>query len=151
TSRDDEPVKEVRPHRALLAKTLLVAAGVVAAFLAGVDTALAAAAGAAVLLVTRRVSPRKIYAAIDWDLLMLFVGLFVVVGAAERAGIDRRLFDVLRPLGLRTVAGLSATSAVLSNVVSNVPAVMLFSRLAPHLPDPRRAWLALAMSSTLAG
>ncbi|HRZ99186.1 MAG TPA: anion transporter, partial [Candidatus Paceibacterota bacterium] len=42
-------------------------------------------------------------------------------------------------------------STVLSNLVSNVPAVMLFSRIVPHLPDPGTSWLALAMSSTLAG
>jgi Na+/H+ antiporter NhaD/arsenite permease-like protein len=130
---------------------VIVAVAMVAGFLAGFDTALVAAAGAAALLVTRRVSPKKIYAAIDWDLLMLFAGLFVVVGAAERAGIDRRLFEILAPLGMRTVAGLSATAAVLSNAVSNVPAVMLFTRFVPELPDPPRAWLTLAMASTLAG
>jgi len=89
--------------------------------------------------------------AIDWRLLALFVGLFVVVGAAERAGIDKRLFAALAPLGVRTVGGLSVTAAALSNIVSNVPAVMLFTPVVPHLPDPPRAWLALAMSSTLAG
>lgn len=151
TSTDQAQLPAIRPHRALLLKTVVVAAGVLAGFLAGVDTALVAAAGAAALLVTRRVAPRKVYAAIDWDLLMLFIGLFVVVGAVERAGIDDRLFELLQPLGVRTVAGLSATAAVLSNAVSNVPAVMLFTRLVPHLPDPTRAWLALAMSSTLAG
>ena len=50
-----------------------------------------------------------------------------------------------------TVAELSLVSAALSNLVSNVPAVMLFTPLVPSLPDPTRAWLALAMSSTLAG
>jgi Na+/H+ antiporter NhaD/arsenite permease-like protein len=89
--------------------------------------------------------------AIDWRLLALFVGLFVVVGAAERAGIDKRLFAALAPLGVRTTAGLSATAAALSNLVSNVPAVMLFTPVVRQLPDPSRAWLALAMSSTLAG
>jgi Na+/H+ antiporter NhaD/arsenite permease-like protein len=89
--------------------------------------------------------------AIDWRLLALFAGLFVVVGAAERAGIDRRLFTALAPLGVHTIAGLSATATALSNIVSNVPAVMLFTPLVPRLPDPPRAWLALAMSSTLAG
>jgi Na+/H+ antiporter NhaD/arsenite permease-like protein len=150
-STDEERVDHVTPHGPVLVKAIVVAVGMLAAFLAGYDTAIVAAAGAAVLLVTRRVSPKKIYAAIDWDLLMLFAGLFVVIGAAERAGIDRRLFAVLAPLGLHTVAGLSATAAILSNAVSNVPAVMLFTRLVPNLPDPRTAWLALAMSSTLAG
>ena len=89
--------------------------------------------------------------AIDWGLLTLFVALFVVVGAATCAGIDRRLFAMLAPLGVHTVAGLSATTAILSNVVSNVPAVMLFTPLVPHLPDPPRAWLTVAMASTLAG
>ena len=103
------------------------------------------------LLVTRRVAPRELYAAIDWDLLMLFIGLFVVVGAAERAGIDRRIFELLRPFGMQTVAGLSATTAVLSNAVSNLPAVMLLTRMVPALPDPHRAWLTVAMSSTFAG
>lgn len=91
------------------------------------------------------------WAAIDWHLLLLFAALFIVVAGAERAGVDRRLFELLQPLGMQTLAGLSAAAAVLSNIVSNVPAVMLFTPLVPHLPDPGRAWLALAMSSTLAG
>jgi Na+/H+ antiporter NhaD/arsenite permease-like protein len=140
-----------RPHRALLWKTLVVTALVLAGFISGYNTALVSAAGAAALLVTRRVRPRKIYAAIDWDLLMLFVGLFVLVGAAERVGFDRTLFEWLAPLGVSTIAGLSATAAVLSNIVSNVPAVMLFTRIVPRLPEPDISWLALAMSSTLAG
>jgi Na+/H+ antiporter NhaD/arsenite permease-like protein len=151
TTMDAAPRRTMRPHWPLLTKTLIVCAGVLAGFLAGYDTALVAAAGAAALLVTRRVRPRKIYAAIDWDLLMLFTGLFVVVGAAERAGVAMWLFDLLAPLGLETVAGLSVTVAVLSNAISNVPAVVLFAHIVPQLPDPARAWLALAMASTLAG
>ena len=141
----------VTTHPGVLWKTLSVCALVLAGFLAGYNTALVAAAGAAVLLITRRVRPRKVYAAIDWDLLMLFVGLFVIVAAGERAGFDRRIFDWLAPLGVGTLAGLSATAAVVSNAISNVPAVMLFTRLVPRLPEPTASWLALAMSSTLAG
>jgi len=138
-------------HAALLWKTVVVMALVVVGFLAGYDTAIVAAAGAAALLVTRRVRPRKVYEAIDWDLLMLFAGLFVVVGAGERAGLDRRLLEWLAPLGIATISGLSAMTAVISNAISNVPAVMLFKSVVPHLPDPRTSWLAVAMSSTLAG
>ncbi len=137
--------------RPLLIKTVIVAACVLTGFLAGYDTALVAAAGAAALLITRRVPPAQIYAAIDWDLLMLFVGLFVVIGGATHAGIDRRIFALLQPVGVQTIAGLSATAAILANTISNVPAVMLFTALVPKLPDPARAWLVLAMASTLAG
>ncbi len=140
-----------RVHRSLLLKTLLVMTGVLAGFVAGYPTAIVAATGAAVLLATRRIRPRRVYTAIDWDLLLLFAGLFVIVAGGERAGVDDRLFAWLAPLGVSTVAGLSATTAVLSNAVSNVPAVMLLTRIVPRLPDPATAWLALAMSSTLSG
>jgi len=140
-----------RLHRPLLTKTLVVTTAVLAGFLAGYDIAMVAIGGAAALLLTMRIRPRKMFAAVDWSLLMLFVGLFVVVGAGERAGFDRRLFDLLKPVGVATVGGLSITAAILSNVISNVPAVMLFTKLVPRLPDPGRAWLALAMSSTFAG
>lgn len=138
-------------HRAMMAKSLLVGAGVVAGFLAGLDTALVSASAAAVLLLTRRVKPEKVYRLIDWGLLTLFVGLFVVVAGIERVGLDRQVFAWLQPVGIDSVAGLSAVAVVLSNLVSNVPAVMLFTKLVPHLPDPQTSWLTLAMASTLAG
>jgi Na+/H+ antiporter NhaD/arsenite permease-like protein len=53
--------------------------------------------------------------------------------------------------GLDRPAVLSATAAILSNLASNVPAVLVFKPLVPHLADPKRAWLLLAMASTLAG
>jgi Na+/H+ antiporter NhaD/arsenite permease-like protein len=138
-------------HRAMLWKTLAVAAGMLAGFLAGFDTALVAACGAAVLLVTRRVKPQRVYRQVDWDLLVLFIGLFVVVEGARHAGLSDRLFALLTPLGIDTVAGLSATAAILSNAISNVPAVMLLAHVVPSLPDARTSWLTLAMASTLAG
>jgi Na+/H+ antiporter NhaD/arsenite permease-like protein len=49
------------------------------------------------------------------------------------------------------VAALAATAAMLSNLISNVPAVLLFRTAIPSLADPRQAWLTLAMASTLAG
>lgn len=145
------PHVRVRVHRFMLAKTLVVVGAVMVGFLSGRDTAVAAAAGAAALLVTRRVRPAKIYRAIDWDLLMLFTGLFVLVASAERAGFDDRLFAWLKPLGIQTVAGLSLTATLLSNAISNVPAVMLFTTIVPSLPDPAKAWTVLAVSSTFAG
>jgi Na+/H+ antiporter NhaD/arsenite permease-like protein len=135
----------------MMVKSLLVGAGVVVAFLAGAEPALVSAVAAAALLLTRRVKPEKVYRQIDWDLLVLFIGLFVVVAGVERVGLAQRLFDRLAPIGLHTVGGLTVVSAFVSNVISNVPAVMLISRLVPQLPDPHQAWLTLAMASTLAG
>ncbi|HEX7018504.1 MAG TPA: anion transporter [Gemmatimonadaceae bacterium] len=146
------PVRRIHPvHRGLMAKTLAVAAGVMAGFLAGLEPALVSAAAAAVLLVSRTVNPQKFYRGVDWDLLMLFIGLFVVVAGIERAGIDDVIFAWLAPVGIATIGGLTVVAAVLSNVISNVPAVMLFTRLVPSLPDPHSSWLTLAMASTLAG
>jgi Na+/H+ antiporter NhaD/arsenite permease-like protein len=138
-------------HRAMTVEGLIVTAGVLAGFLAGKDPALCAAVGAAAVLVTRRINPQKIYRQIDWDLLVLFIGLFVVIAGVERAGLARRLFDLLAPIGLHTVAGLTVVTAIVSNVISNVPAVMLLARVVPQLPSPETAWLTLAMASTLAG
>jgi Na+/H+ antiporter NhaD/arsenite permease-like protein len=148
---DQATPRAVRLHTGLLIKTLVVVIGVLAGFLLGYPTALVAMAGAAALLLTRRVRPEKVYRAVDWDLLLLFIGLFVLVGGAERSGLAAWLFDTLRPLGVHTVAGLTLGAAALSNAISNVPAVMLFTRIAPLTPDPDAAWLTLAMASTLAG
>jgi Na+/H+ antiporter NhaD/arsenite permease-like protein len=143
---------ELRPiHRAMLTKTSIVATAVLAGFVVGKDPAVVSAAGAAALLVSRSVKPAKFYGGVDWDLLMLFVGLFVVIAGVERAGLDARFFELLTPVGITTLAGLSTVGALLSNIISNVPAVMLFTRLIPRLPDPSASWLALAMSTTLAG
>jgi Na+/H+ antiporter NhaD/arsenite permease-like protein len=145
------PEGPMRVHRGLLIKSLVVATGVVAALLYGFEPALVAAMAAAVLLLTRRVRPEKVYRQIDWDLLVLFVGLFVIVAGVERVGLPQRLFALLAPVGLHTVAGLSLVTVIVSNVISNVPAVMLLARLVPQLPDASTAWLTLAMASTLAG
>ena len=54
-------------------------------------------------------------------------------------------------LRLDNIAVLSGVSAILSNIVSNVPAVLIFRPFLAHVANPERAWLTLAMSSTLAG
>jgi Na+/H+ antiporter NhaD/arsenite permease-like protein len=138
-------------HRAMMVKSLLVTAGVLIGLVAGVEPAIVSASAAAALLLTRRVKPEKVYRQIDWDLLVLFIGLFVVIAGVERVGLAAALFELLEPIGLQTVAGLTVVSALASNVISNVPAVMLISRYIPQLHDPASGWLTLAMSSTLAG
>ena len=128
-----------------------VTLGVLVGFLLGYPPALVAAAGGALLLVQRRQSPKAIYSDVDWSLLMLFLGLFLILGGAEQAGITRQLLDAAERLNLHNAVIFTAVVTVLSNIVSNVPAVMLLKGLVPQFRDPHSAWLMLAMSSTLAG
>lgn len=95
--------------------------------------------------------PERVYREIDWGLLVMFIGLFIVVAGVERTPLAAALLSGASRFRLESPAVLTAASAILSNLVSNVPAVLLFKPFIPHLPDPRRAWLILAMSSTLAG
>jgi Na+/H+ antiporter NhaD/arsenite permease-like protein len=138
-------------HRALMTKTILAVCVMLVAFLAGVPIALVAVGGAAYTLLTRRVKPEKVYREINWELLVLFVGLFVLIGGIEEAGLIRALFVWAERFALYRPAVLTTVTAILSNLVSNVPAVLLFKSVVPSFGEPARAWLVLAMASTLAG
>jgi Na+/H+ antiporter NhaD/arsenite permease-like protein len=138
-------------HYPLMIKTVLAVAVMLVAFLAGVPIALVAITGAAYMLLTRRVKPDKVYREIDWKLLVLFTGLFVLTGGIEQTGMAEAILKSRIGAALERPFVLTALSATLSNVVSNVPAVLLFKPLVPAFADPQRAWLLLAMASTLAG
>jgi Na+/H+ antiporter NhaD/arsenite permease-like protein len=137
--------------RPLLTKSLIVSVLLVIALLAGVTPSLAALLAASILLITRRLDPTAVYAEVDWSLLTMFAGLFVVVHGIEHIGITGRWLAAV-PSGWRqSLIAFSGATAVLSNVVSNVPAVLVLREWAAHFTDGSRAWLVLAMSSTLAG
>lgn len=144
---------ETRPHvyRRWVRKSGLVMLGVLVAFVCGVPPVVAALVGASLMLITRAVNPKRLYVRVDWTLLALFTGLFVVVAGVERAGLAERLLQVLDPIHPQSTTGLTLVTAILSNLVSNVPAVMVLKSVVPHLPHPESAWLTLAMASTLAG
>jgi len=146
------PRREQFPvHYPLMIKTTTVVALMVVAFLVGVPVAVVAIAGAACSLLTRQVKPEKVYREIDWEVLVLFVGMFVLIGAAEAAGIAQELLAAAQAANLQDTAVFTVITAILSNLVSNVPAVLLLKPVVPSLPDPTRAWLLLAMASTLSG
>lgn len=140
-----------RVHRPLLIKSSVVSGLMLVLFFTGVPMSTVAIAAASYLLITRRVKPEKVYASVDWRLLVLFVGLFIVIEGVERSGL---VMAVLDTVGKKTAGHpmfLVTINAVLSNLVSNVPAVLLLKPIVASMPDPETAWLLLAMSSTLAG
>jgi len=131
-------------------KGLAVAVALLAAFLlAPWPRELCALAGAALILTSRRRGSRDMLGLVDWQLLVLFIGLFIVNDAFQRTGTMEQALAALRAGGIDPAqpAILFGLSAVLSNIVSNVPATML---LLPGATHPM-AGATLALSSTLAG
>lgn len=131
-------------------KGLIVVTAVMAAFLvAPWPREVVALTAAGVLLLSRRMASRDVLGLVDWQLLVLFAGLFVVNAALAESGFLGFLLTMFRMAGLDLAnpAALFGVTAVLSNLVSNVPAVMLLLPGARHeLAGP-----ILALSSTLAG
>ncbi|MBK7994273.1 MAG: anion transporter [Blastocatellia bacterium] len=150
-----EPVK-IKPLRYKVNKAVLIKSGVISflmliAFLAGVPLPLASSGAAAMLLITRRVNPSKVYRFVDWELLMLFAGLFVLVQGVEVSGLMEKMFSYVAHLPFENIFVLSSITIVLSNIVSNVPAVLLLKPIILELKDVTKGWYFLAMVSTLAG
>ncbi|MBN1343712.1 MAG: anion transporter [Phycisphaerae bacterium] len=131
-------------------KGVIVLVGLVAGFLhGGIPREILALTAAGVVLTSRRMHSRQMLSLVDWQLLVLFISLFIVNHALQttsafsltiKALADARI-DATRP------GWLFVITAVLSNIVSNVPAVILLLPAATHpLSGP-----VLALSSTLAG
>ncbi|MGH9533871.1 MAG: SLC13 family permease [Terriglobales bacterium] len=130
---------------------LVILALVMAGFLLGVPPALAAVVGAALLLILRHRDAAELCRQVDWGLLLLFIGLFLLIAGAQNAGLLGWLAQWSRGPALRNAAGFTAFVAVLSNIVSNVPAVMLLKAPIAHFAHAAGYWLLLAMASTLSG
>jgi Na+/H+ antiporter NhaD/arsenite permease-like protein len=132
------------------AKGLLVAGALLVVFLfTSLPREVAALAGAGLLLLSRRLHSNKMLGLVDWELLVLFIGLFVVNHAFQETGLAAQAMAWLEAAGLSLASPpmLFATTFVASNLVSNVPAVML---LLPAATEPWSGPL-LALVSTLAG
>ncbi|MFK7091148.1 anion transporter [Chromobacterium violaceum] len=132
------------------AKGLIIAAALLLAFLAAPwPREHMALIGAGILLMSRRLHSRKMLGLVDWELLVLFMSLFVVNHALQRTGITADAVAGLAALGVRLdqPGPLFAAAFLLSNIVSNVPAVMLLLPIAHH----EMGGLMLALVSTLSG
>lgn len=123
--------------------------------LAGFPLEGAAMAAAAALMVAARTPPEKAFQHVDWNLLVFFAGLFVVVAGLAATGAMARLFELVAPIVGRgdAVGDLAfvALVVVASNLVSNVPLVLVAITWVPHMPDPTWGYVMLAVASTLAG
>ncbi|MCC6145855.1 MAG: anion transporter [Candidatus Hydrogenedentes bacterium] len=109
----------------------------------------AAVLAAGILLLSRRMATREMLGMVDWPLLVLFAGLFVVNAAMARTGMLDQAFSTMRSAGIAVEHPpiLFGVTVALSNLVSNVPATMLLLPLATGPLDGA----VLALASTLAG
>jgi Na+/H+ antiporter NhaD/arsenite permease-like protein len=137
-------------HPYLVGKSLLALGFIVVAYMSGVELVLTASLGAALLLITRRVNPNKVYVGIDFNLLVIFTGLFVIVGGVEKSGLMEYVVSWLPISALTDLRLFAILTMLVSNLVSNVPAVLLLKFFVP-LENAELWWKSLAIFSTLAG
>lgn len=154
------PLAERHPPKPYLDKRLAAKCGIAMAVFVGLamsnhSLAGSAMTGAAFLILTARRSPKAALAGLDWTLLLFFAALFVVVtGVAHSGALDAALDHIMPHLGEagpRRDAVLMATTAIGSNLVSNVPFVLVAVHWVPSLPEPGSVYTMLAVASTFAG
>lgn len=131
-------------------KCIVAVVLLIVALAVGVPVSLAALGAASLLLVTRRLKPERVFWEIDWTLLVFFTGLFVVTAALHQ-GAAGGWWRAIAEAGTASLPALTLTSVVLSNIVSNVPAVLLLDPLIGGGSEALLRWLTLAMATTFAG
>lgn len=146
---EPQPLTGVQ-HLYLVKKGIVVVILVLAGFLIGFEPTIVASLGASYLLITRRIKPNKLYTGIDFNLLIIFVGLFIIIGGVEQSGLLGIFINSPWIKGVQNLSVFSLLTVALSNIISNVPAVMLLKYL---IPSGTGAiwWASMAIFSTFAG
>jgi len=157
-----EPFRErlatvpVSIDRPLVAKGLVMFGVAVVGWLAGGSLPLVAITVGAVMVAIAQRDPAYAIDRVEWALLLFFASLFVVMRGLEQTGvvawIDARAVALTQGGSAWSAAtAVSGVMVVLSNLISNVPAVLLWRNTVPGLPNPDLMWRIVAMSSTFAG
>ncbi|MBD2570244.1 anion transporter [Anabaena lutea] len=133
-----------RIFKPLFKKTLIITTGLLIAFAVGLPLAESALVAASLLLITRRIKPQRILKKVDWNLLVMFSGLFILTKVTQKLNLLQPFTHVVK-----SELGLLGITTIMSNLISNVPTVLLLQPLIAQ--DDTRSWLLLAASSTLAG
>ncbi|HYK81668.1 MAG TPA: anion transporter [Gemmatimonadales bacterium] len=157
-----EPFREpletvpVALDRPLVAKGLVLFGAAVIAWLAGGSLPLVAIATGALMVAVAQRDPAYAIDRVEWSLLLFFASLFVVMRGFEQSGavawLDHRALALAADSSpWRAAAAVSGVMTLLANLISNVPAVILWRNTVPTLPHPQLVWRVLAMSATFAG
>ena len=135
--------------------TLMVVGASAVAYALGGHLAWTAASAFVLLMLIHRRDTSQLWPRIDWGLLLFFAGLFVVVEGLAKSGAPTAVFDKfpLAAAGESTLGWLRLSGIFLvgSNVVSNVPFILVVREQMATLSNPKLGWELLAMASTFAG
>jgi Na+/H+ antiporter NhaD/arsenite permease-like protein len=152
-SREPHPIQKL--DRGLFAIVCIVFVSIFLCFLAGLNLAWTALAGAALVMVLARRDTHEVLKLVDWHLLVFFAALFVVVEGLSDTGLPDAIYRHLQPMfGAHATAqawNLSWFSVAGSNIFSNVPFVLVAGNWIQHFADPALMWKVLALATTFAG
>jgi len=154
-------VIEREPHvipkldHGLFAVVCAVFVSIFACFLAGLNLAWTALAGAALVMVLARRDTHEVLKLVDWHLLVFFAALFVVVDGLSDTGLPDTIYRHLQPVFGSSVPtqawNLTWFSVAGSNIFSNVPFVLVAGKWIGRFADPNLMWKVLALATTFAG
>lgn len=156
--------REAIGDKALLIKSLVVLALVLFGFIAhpiiGLEPAIVALLGAGLLVLLARLEPRKVFDDVEWETLLFFAGLFIMVGSLVNLGI----VDTVGQTAAATIGddyGIAAIwlligSAMASGIIDNIPYVAALAPITNDLVEAGGAaaqplWWALALGADLGG
>ena len=158
--------REAIDDPALLIKCGVVLLGVFVAFVGHpvfhIEPSIVALLGAGVLVLISRSTPQQYLASVEWETLLFFAGLFIMVGAMIHTGVIGDLAELATDAtgGDAGVASMLilGVSAVLSGIIDNIPYVATMSPLVLDLVqgvgDPQQGqalWWSLAMGADFGG
>jgi len=155
-----EAIRDVRLLVTSLAVLVLVLAGFVLHSLIHLEPAVVALLGAGLLVLLTRMETRKVFADVEWETLLFFVGLFIMVGSLVNLGLIEKVghaaTEAVGSHYFGAAALLLGGSAVFSGIVDNIPYVTTMAPLTADLVAEGGAvakplWWALALGADLGG
>ncbi len=144
-------ISEPKIYKPLFIKSTVVLSIMLLAFLFGLPVSITALAASATLLITRRIKPERVFLEIDFSLLIFFACLFIISHQTNHLLSSAVKISDLEFFSQNRIINISLVSSILSNLISNVPAVLMMSPIIKEIANPEKLWLTLSLSSTFAG
>ncbi len=141
--------------RRLLLLTLAVLGLVFFGFVAGLNLSWTAMAGGALVMVLAKRDTHQVLKLVDWNLLVFFAALFIVVEGLSKTGLPDQAYRHVQPLFGSSSASQAWNfawfSELGSNVFSNVPFVLVAGKWLNNFAQPELMWKVMALTTTFAG